>query len=252
MHLIDRLSGPIIFAHRGASKFAPENTLAAFRLAQRLGAPAIELDTMLTADGVPVVIHDDTIDRTTDGMGRVGNMTLSEIRKFDAGSYFSKDFSGERIPTLQEVLETFKGQLLINIELKNYSSPLDLLPVKVAEMVEHVQMLDAVLFSSFQPLNLVRIQRQLPQVRLALLVEDGFWWRRLASKSFSFLSPQFINPCKSYITEEYLAEEHKNRRRVNVWTVDDPEEAGRFIKWGIDGLITNDPRTMLDLMPHSY
>jgi glycerophosphoryl diester phosphodiesterase len=103
MHLIDQLASPIIYAHRGASKYAPENTLAAFRLAYSMGAPAFELDTMLTGEGVPVVIHDDTLDRTTDGYGKVGGMSLSQIRQYDAGQRFSDEFRGERIPTLEAV-----------------------------------------------------------------------------------------------------------------------------------------------------
>lgn len=252
MHLIDQLPQPLVFAHRGASKYAPENTMAAFHLAQKQGAPAIELDTMLTADGVPVVIHDDTIDRTTAGSGRVGEMNLKEIRAYDAGAYFSADFTGEHIPTLQEVLETFKGEMLVNIELKNYHSPFDKLPERVAELIAGMHYLDAVLFSSFQPLNLIRIKRLLPGAKVALLVEEGFWWRRLASGFFSFLSPEFIHPYKSYIQKNYLDREHALGRRVNVWTVDDPAEAASFMDWGIDGLITNDPPAMLGLSPHSH
>jgi glycerophosphoryl diester phosphodiesterase len=238
MHLIDRIPEPVIFAHRGASKYAPENTMAAFRLACSQGAPAIELDTMLTRDGVPVVIHDDTLDRTTNAGGRVRDMTLSEIRRVDAGVRFSEKFKGEAIPTLEEVLFEFKDKLLINIELKNYQTLMDDLPIKVAEIVGKLDDLDSVLFSSFQPLNLIRIRKTMPKARVALLVEDGFWWRILASHVFKFISPEFIHPYRSYINNAYLKKEHRAGRRVNSWTIDDPNEAKNFIEEGINGLIT--------------
>ncbi len=252
MHLIDQLPTPVIFAHRGASKHAPENTMAAFRLAQSMGAPAFELDTMLTADGVPVVIHDSTLDRTTNGSGQVNEMNLAEIRQFDAASRFSAGYKGERVPTLEEVLVEFGGKMLINIELKNYHAPLDALARRVAEIVRRLDNLDSILFSSFMPINLSRVKRLLPEAKVALLVEDGFWWRSLASASRSFLSPEFIHPYKSYIQDAYLDKEHRYGRRVNAWTVNDLEEAARFMEWGIDGLITDDPQGMLNLLSHLH
>ncbi len=105
MHLLDKLERPIIFAHRGASISAPENTLSAFELAVKLGARAIELDAMLSSDGIPVVIHDHTLERTTNGRGFVSDFTCAELMKLDAGAWFSEEFTGERIPTLEQVLK---------------------------------------------------------------------------------------------------------------------------------------------------
>ncbi len=252
MHLIDRLPKPIIFAHRGASKYAPENTMAAFHLAREMGAPAFELDSMLSADGIAVVIHDSTLDRTTDGSGKVSEKKLDEIRQFDAGARFRVDFKGEKVPTLEQVLDEFTGSMLVNIELKNYHAPFDPLPVRVAEMARRMNNLDSILFSSFLPTNLMQIKRLLPGAKTALLVEEGFWWRALASRALRFLSPEFIPPNKNYINPSYLEKERKLSRRVNVWTVNDLEEAGRFIHWGIDGLITDDPQGMLELIAHPH
>ena len=120
-------SRPLIYAHRGASALAPENTLAAFLLAQRLGADGIELDVMLTADNQLIVIHDDTVDRTTNGHGKVAEMPLAALRDLDAGSYFGEAYRGEKLPTLAEVYEALGGKLRINVELKNYAHPLDAL-----------------------------------------------------------------------------------------------------------------------------
>ena len=119
---------PLIIAHRGASAYAPENTLAAFELAIQQGAPAIELDAKLSCDGHVVVIHDQTVDRTTPHSGRVGELSLAELRRMDAGSHFDTCFQQERIPTLAEVFESIGPGTLINVELTNYSSPGDDLP----------------------------------------------------------------------------------------------------------------------------
>ncbi len=245
MHFIDELESPIIFGHRGASKFAPENTLAAFDLALASGAPAIELDTMLTRDGIPVVIHDRTVERTTNGQGRIDDLTLAQVKALDAGAKFSADFRGEHIPTLEQVFQRYLGKLLINVELKNYHAPLDALPKIVVELVKKTKNQDSLIFSSFNPVNLSRIKRLLPQARVALLVENSSGGRILASQAFSFISPHFIHPHTSYITSEYIEREHAHGRRVNVWTVNDMQEAAKFRNWGIDGMIGDDPKGLL-------
>src|SRR5512136_1224893 len=107
---------PLNIGHRGASAAAPQNTLAAFRKAMELGADGVELDVQLSADGAVVVIHDFTVDKATDGTGRVAAKTLAELKALDAGSRFSPQFAGERIPTLAEVFEAIDGKLLVNVE----------------------------------------------------------------------------------------------------------------------------------------
>ncbi|MDK2981285.1 MAG: glycerophosphoryl diester phosphodiesterase [Chloroflexota bacterium] len=241
-HLIDELAAPIIFGHRGASKFAPENTLAAFDLALSSGAPAIELDTMLTRDGVPVVIHDRTVDRTTNGQGRIDELTLEQVRALDAGGKFSADFRGERIPTLVEVFERYAGKLLINVELKNYHAPLDRLPFVVMDLVERMHNQHDLIFSSFNPINLTRIKKVMPEAKVALLVEHSTAGRLLASRAFAFTSPHFIHPQTDFITADYIQREHAHRRRVNVWTVNDMQAAAQYHNWGIDGMIGDDPQ----------
>lgn len=248
MHMIDQLNKPIIFAHRGASRYAPENTMAAFDLAFSMGAPAIELDTMLTKDGVPVVMHDRTVNRTTNGSGRVDQLTFGEIARLDAGSYFSKDFTGERVPRLADVLAKYKGKMLVNIELKNYHAPFDQLPECIAGIVRKLDNLEEIIFSSFWPNNLLRIRKLLQGAKTALLVENGFIGRILTSRVFSRLSPDFIHPFKSYINIAYLEYEHTHNRQVNVWTVNDFAQAKNFMQWGVDGLITDDPQGVMKLL----
>ena len=157
------LPRPTIFAHRGSSAHAPENTLAAFELAIRQGADGIELDAKLTADHQVVVIHDSTVNRTTGANGIVRRMNLAEIKKLDAGSHFDYGFRGETIPTLDEVFETVGHRIFINVELTNYASPFDDLPDQVARVVKRHKQENRILFSSFNPLALLRVKYLLPK-----------------------------------------------------------------------------------------
>ncbi len=155
MNLLNQLKKPLIIAHRGASAFAPENTLAAFRLAVELGADGIELDAKLSADGEVMVIHDQTVDRTTGGHGAVRELSLAQLKQLDGGHFKDVQYTGEPIPTLDEVFTEVGPRTLINVELTNYVSPLDALPDLVADLVIHHGLQDHVFFSSFHPLNLI-------------------------------------------------------------------------------------------------
>ena len=211
MHLLDQLDKPVIFAHRGASANAPENTLAAFELAVRLGAKAIELDTMLSRDGIPVVIHDHTLERTTNGHGLVSDHDQSDLIQLDAGSWFSETFKGEKIPLLREVLERFSHNILINIELKNYHAPHDTLTETVMKMVDELDLWDSVLFSSFLPRNLKLIQNQKPEAKIALLCPSGIKGWLFRSSIYLNLSPEIIHPAESDVDSKYIEREHQTR-----------------------------------------
>ncbi len=241
MALIHELPRPAIIGHRGASAHAPENTLAAFQLAMEHGADGIELDAKLSADGQVVVIHDQTVDRTTGAHGVVREMTLAQLKILDAGSFFSEKYANERIPTLEEVFTAVGGQTMINVELTNYNSPADALPDKVAELVSRYGLQERVLFSSFHPLNLFRIHRRLPRTPVAILTLEGFKGRALRGWLGRLFSPDFIHPYYTDVDEASLLAEHKAGRRVNVWTVDDLGDIYRLSKMGIDGIITDDP-----------
>ena len=171
--MINELSRPAIFAHRGSSSHAPENTLPSFELALRHGADAIELDAKLTADQQVVVIHDQTIDRTTNGSGKVNSFTLKQIRQFDAGISFDIAFQNTPIPTLDEIFKTLGHAIFINVELTNYASPTDKLPEKVAELVKGHGLEKRVHFSSFNPLALLKIHKLLPTAPIGLLALPG-------------------------------------------------------------------------------
>ena len=168
MHFLDH-ERTLNIAHRGASSAAPPNTLAAFEKAVELGADGIEFDVHLSADGVPVVIHDFTVDGTTDGSGRVAEMTLAQLEQLDAGSSFDPAFAGERIPTLVQVLETCGNRLLLNIELKDLSLRDSGLERAVIAQVEQRGLGNRVILSSFNPFSLRRAKKIAPRIPVGLL-----------------------------------------------------------------------------------
>jgi glycerophosphoryl diester phosphodiesterase len=232
---------PLIIAHRGASAVAPQNTLAAFRRALELGADGVELDVHLAADGVPVVMHNFDVDETTDGTGRVTDKTLAELKELDAGSKFAPEFAGERIPTLAEVFEALEGKLLINVELKDVSPAGVGLEEPVVQVVRQCGMEKNVLFSSFNPFTLRRIRpfaRGVPSGLLA--AHDLPTYLRRAW--FAPFTPHEARHPDAEMTDARLVRWcHRRRLRVNVWTVDAPDEMRRLIALGVDGIITNKP-----------
>ena len=235
------LQAPIVIAHRGASLHAPENTLAAFDLAVRSGADAIEFDLKLTSDGEVVVLHDPTVDRTTDGSGRVMQMTLAQVRALDAGAKFAPQFRGERIPTLDEVFSAVGSRVCMNIELANYASPFDGLVARVAEVVKKHQLQNRILFSSFLDWNLNRAHRLLPEVPVGLLTMRGWmgWWGR--TFTWRRNGYQAFHPFYTDVAASQVDRAHAAGKRVNVWTVNAEADMRRMIGLGIDALITDDP-----------
>jgi glycerophosphoryl diester phosphodiesterase len=233
---------PLVFAHRGASAHAPENTLAAFELALSQGAHGVELDAKLSADGEVVVIHDTTIDRTTGEKGHVSQLTLAALRELDAGSFFSEKFRSEKIPTLAEVFETIGRRTLINVELTNYSTRNDGLANKVCDLVKRFGLEERILFSSFLSSNLKRTRGLLPDVPRGLLALGGWmgWWAR--SFGFNFGDYQALHPNLEDVSPRQVARVHRLKRRVLVWTVNTSDDMRRLISWGVDGIFTDEPK----------
>ena len=240
--MLAQLPHPMIIAHRGASANAPENTLAAFQLAVQQGADGIELDAQLCADGQVVVIHDSTIDRITKESGRVKDLPVTTLCRLDAGSHFDVAYKGEPIPTLAKVFEILGRDTYINIELKNYDTPLDALPEKVAALVRRYGMLRRVLFSSFNPLSLYRIHRLLPEVPLGLLALSGIkgaWARGWLGKML--IPYQSLHANLEDITEALVRRVHSENHEILVYTVNQASDMFRLLDYGVDGIITDDP-----------
>ena len=240
--MIENFPRPILFAHRGDHAHAPENTLPAFQQALQKGADGVELDVKLTLDGHVIVIHDPTVDRTTDGKGRVASLTFEAIRKLDAGKWFNEKFSGTKVPLLEEVFEVVGKDKMINIELKNLTTPRDGLMMKVSELIKRHNNQSQILFSSFYPSNLKMAAEMLPEVPRGLLAMSG--WLGLWARSFGFMfgDYQALHPHISSTSKEQILRVHRLKRRVHVWTVNTPEEINQLKEWDVDGIITDDPQ----------
>jgi len=239
--MLFELPSPMIFAHRGSSAYAPENTLAAFELALRQGADGIELDAKLSGDGQVMVIHDQTVDRTTPQSGRVSDFTAAELRQMDAGSHFDIAFSGEPIPTLDEVLKAV-GQLTItNIELKNYASVTDNLPEKVASLVKHHKLTRRVLFSSYNPVALIRIHRLIPEAPIGFLALPGWKGAPVRSWPGRLIPYQSLHPALNDVKPNLVKNAHKRNCKVFVYTVNSEQAMLHIFKLGVDGIFTDDP-----------
>jgi len=235
------LPKPVIFAHRGASSHAPENTLSAFRLAVEQGASAIELDAQLTADQEVVVFHDTTLSRTTSGHGKVSDFTLAELQQLNAGVNFKPAYDAERIPTLADVLHNIPDTILLNIELKNLRTPSDALPLKTADLIQKFQAQQRVLISSFNPIALYKFQRQIPEVPRGRLL-----YNRLAIKIHELLprltsSYQSIHLPFRAITRKVVRTFHKRELKVFAYTLNHPQDIIDAIEAGVDGFFTDDP-----------
>jgi glycerophosphoryl diester phosphodiesterase len=236
------LPRPTIFAHRGASAYAPENTLVAFELAVAQKADAIEFDVKLSSDDQVVVIHDQTVDRTTNGTGRVQDLPLAALQELDAGSYFDSAYQGESIPTLSQVFETVGRKLFINIELTNYSSTSDFLPERVAELTRLHGLVDNIIFSSFNPMVLRRIHRILPTVPIGFLTHPGLssiigrtWFGKL------MIDYQAFHPELRDASQDLVKNMHQSGHRVHVYTVNNVNDMARLFSYDVDGIFTDDP-----------
>jgi len=239
---------PVIFAHRGASAHAPENTLPAFQLALDHGANAIELDAKLSADGEVVVFHDPTLKRTTNGSGRLAATTFADLRALDAGSFYSPAFRGTQIPSLQEVFECLGNQTLINVELTNYTTPRDNLVEKVCELVRKYRLENRILFSSFFASNLRKAARRLPEVPRGLLALGG--WMGVWARSFAFAFGDYaaLHPQWKDAGPRTVGRVHRLRRRIYVWTANHADDIVRLKELGVDGIFTDDPQLALHVL----
>ena len=246
--MLEQFPRPIILAHRGDLKHAPENTLPSFLQAIQKGADGVELDAKLTADGHVVVIHDATVDRTTNGSGKVASFTLDVIRKLDAGTWFDSKFTNTKIPLLEEVFETIGKDKLINIELTNYSTPNDGLTQKVCELIKKYNNSSQIIFSSFFASNLKIARQTLPEVPRGLLAMPGLIGLWARSFGFMFGEYQALHPHISNASKEQTQRAHRIKRRVHVWTANTPEEIMRLKNWDVDGIFTDDPATAVRVL----
>jgi len=240
------IKAPLVIAHRGASKLAPENTMASFRKALELGAGGIELDVHLSRDGHLVVIHDEQLGRTSNGNGFVKDKTLDELKSLDFGSWFSPEFSDERIPTLHEVLDLLdRWDGLLNIEIKNGPVFYPGIEKAVADAISDYKRANRTIVSSFNHYSLVEIRRINPHIVTAPLYMAGIYepWEYARRLGATAIHPLFYN-----IVPEVVEGCRKNNIRINPFTVDQPEHIRAMVSAGVDGIITNVPDIALKLV----
>lgn len=237
----------LVFGHRGAKAYAPMNTLPAFQLALEQGSHGIELDVHRSKDGHPVVCHDFTVDATTNGTGLVTQMTLAELKALDAGSWFSAEFAGVPIPTLDEVFEAVGQQLIVNVEIKSMDTETsDGVEQVVADCIRRHKMVDRVIVSSFNPHTLIRFRQIAPEVAIGFL--------HMASAGMPTADVmvghtyEAFHPYYQDITPELVAQTHAAGRVLNTWTVNDPADALRLRDWGVDCVITDNPDVILQAL----
>ena len=230
--------GFIRAAHRGASGQVPENTHAAFAAALDLGVDAIELDCQLSADGELVVIHDETLDRTTDGLGPVAARTWAELSVLDAGAWRGPQFRGERIPRLADVLEQVRGHALLNVEIKS-ARDVGAIEAKLAALATAHAAIDWILFSSFHEAAVRNLRAAAPAAAIGVL-----WNRRPASAALDLaaaLDARCIIPARRLVDTRLVGDAHARDLGVWVWTVNEVPEMRRLLALGVDALFSDHP-----------
>ena len=242
--------------HRGARAVAPENTAAGFAVAAGLSVP-FELDTTLCGSGELVVIHDDTLERTTDGSGTVAQTPLSALRELDAGASFSGDFAGEPIPTLAETLDRFAGQVLVNIEVKaGPGTEAEPLAAAVVGLIEEKGLTERVIVTSFNPFVLEQVRLKNPDIFRGQIYgtfkgSDLGLLPRILLKNLAFNSravPDLLMVESAMVSRRYVRKMHRRGYRVFTWTVNEPDEIRRVVAAGVDGVITDDPAAALQII----
>jgi len=229
----------VALAHRGACALAPENTLSAFRMAMDIGADGVEFDVTLSKDGVPVVIHDPTLERTTNGKGQVCEKTLAELKELDAGRWFSAKYEGEKIPTLREALLAIRTDRVVDVEIKSYPGDAADKTDRIISEIKKTRNIDTVIISSFDSEVLRRAKEILPEIR------TGF--------TFSEMSPEEVFKRAADIRADFLEPDSRLIRGaaarmmkelgygITVWTVNDPARFSELSSQGIDIIITDNP-----------
>jgi glycerophosphoryl diester phosphodiesterase len=233
-----------VIAHRGASAYYPENTIASFQGAISMGADMIELDVQFTKDGEVVVFHDEKISRCTNGKGRVADHTLMELQALDAGSWFDKKYQAAKIPTLADVLSLCRNKIAVNIEIKTeavtdaVAGGIEELSLKIAEqsgMREHI------VFSSFDSRAIKHLKQIDSSAAVAVLFEKRHYGSKLPSDIIESLGADAFNCSQKELNSKWFSNLKLNNIPLNIYTVNDEKNMKRLIKMGISGIFTNNP-----------
>jgi glycerophosphoryl diester phosphodiesterase len=241
------LHRPLCIAHRGNSSAAPENTLPAIRSALSLGVDLVEIDYRHAADGVPVLFHDQTLRRTTNaqqlwgaGDHRLDKYTLEQLAQLDAGAWFSPDFAGTRIPTLEEALTSATPQACVMIEHKSGS------PRVLVNLLGRLHLASHVIVCSFDWHFLIKCRRQRPELALGALGHGPLDPEQL--KAARRLRCQVIGWSEKHLRQDTVEAIREGGWHAWAWTVDDPQRARLLVGWGVTGLVTNNPAALLPVL----
>ena len=256
----DNLPYPLVIAHQGGDGLWPGDTMFAFEHAAELGVDVLEMDLHITKEGVLVINHDETVDRTTDSTGEIEAMNLDEIKALDAGYDWSNDNGntfpyrgmGITIPTLEEVFEAFPGYHM-TIEIKTTERSM---AMPFCELIRAYDMQDKVLVASFLDERMEEFREVCPEVATSsarqettifVLLSKAFLGR-LYSPSFNALQVPEESSGITVMTTQFVSAAHERNLRVEPWTIDDPEQMKQYIEWGVDGIITDRPDLMLEIL----
>ena len=236
-----------IISHRGANKYAPQNTLPAFHKSIQLLADGVETDVHMTKDGVPVICHNYTINDTSNGMGSIASYNLEDLKRFDFGAYYSSTFRGTTIPTLDEFLELIASSdiEIMNIELKKpRANETDIVKKTIAAVKAH-GLFDRLLISSFSSSLLIEAKKLDPRCKTGYLYSpNNFYspWQLVNPVGFAKrIGADALHPMDIYVGPLYVKAAHSQGLKVNVWTVNSDFAIKRLIRCGVDGIITDCP-----------
>ena len=230
-------------AHRGGLAYAPENTLAAIKNAIKIGADYVEIDVHLSKDGEVVVIHDDTLDRTTDGTGLVREKTMKDLMRLDVGRWFSYEFEGEKVPTLGEVFDLAKDKIGVVIEIKNGPYFYENIEKKILDIAEEKGMLSKIIVISFDHEAIKRVKAIDPLVKTGLLYFANIVdMEHLADET----GARFMCPCWKMVTPDTVRRAKEAGLKINIWTLDEPQLIRKFLEMGVDCISSNMPDVLLN------
>jgi glycerophosphoryl diester phosphodiesterase len=239
-------SSPLIFAHRGAAAVVPPNTMLAFEKALEMGADGIELDVHASKDERLVIIHDFDVDATTNASGPVAGFTAAELAAMDAGSHFGAEFAGIGVPTLDEVFDLVGDRCIVNVEIKTLDYLTGGKAVEpVARMIRERNLYDQVIVSAFNPLPLIRLRHRDPKIRLGLLYFEQLPTSLWEAWMSPLIQPEALHPHHAMVDEASVVRAKARGQAVNVWTVNEVDEARRLADLGVDAIITDVPDELM-------
>ena len=248
---LDNGDGFWVIAHRGVSGSYPENTLSAFQAAIDIRAEMVELDISTSKDGIPVTVHDRTVDRTTDFEGGVQSFSLEELKRMEVGAWFSEEFRGEEFPTLKNSLELMKDKIAVNIEIKTEAVSDETeggVVDKALQVVKDLDMTSSVIFSSFD----YRVMEQLnvldPKMAKALLYEASQSAELLPSELVQKYKVDIFNCSYKQLSKEWINDLQKHKIPYFVYTVNEPELMRELIEKGVSGIFTDFPKELIRIV----